>query len=72
MRVDQVMLLYIVFEAVEISGDVACWLRLRLPCSLISETVSYANHNFAFYLKTWLSNWNFPVLIMITLLDIKL
>ena len=27
MRVDQVMLLYIVFEAVEISGDVACWLR---------------------------------------------
>ena len=28
MRVDQVMLLYIVFEAVEISGDVAWWLRL--------------------------------------------
>ena len=27
MRVDQVMLLYIVFEAVEISGDVAWWLR---------------------------------------------
>ena len=34
MRVDQVMLLYIVFEAVEISGDVACWLRcLVTECS---------------------------------------
>ena len=27
LRVDQVMLLYIVFEAVEISGDVAWYLR---------------------------------------------
>ena len=42
MRVDQVMLLYIVFEAVEISGDVACWLRFvgilsECSCSVLFD-----------------------------------